>query len=473
MKLNSVYSSKQARFEGKTPLVPFVDFLQLESTASRHEESRPAIESPEPARPTQKKERKEPDVHAKRDERTEHETENEDGENETLATSPENETESPNASRDEEGVSKTAEAAKAKDGKPAPESEPQIFALPGVKPEIPAVTQNAIAVPQTAEVAKPAFPTGPVVLAEEGIEPAASVTAAPSKAAGPAAGPQATSAVLLPQGLTVVSELPAVDARLAAGKETLATKDNTSSPTKAAGPLVFNGEGKDGLVTSQAGTGQPLPGGAKPFSQMPAPSAPPVLPNAGMDIGIPTLTANLTPAPTGEAPSGGLAPLNASDVAATRTAGLTMPMHGRTPAAAPPLIDQVAVHMKQAAADGLDHIRIQLKPSSLGHIDVKMEIAKDGKVMAVISIERPETFDLLQRDARALERALLGSGLQTDSNSLNFQLRGQENGQTTEHSPTGNAPTDNSEGLSEEAEVAPLMDYDTWIVGDGIVDIRV
>lgn len=90
-----------------------------------------------------------------------------------------------------------------------------------------------------------------------------------------------------------------------------------------------------------------------------------------------------------------------------------------------PVFDQVAVHVAKAAAEGLDKINIKLKPVSLGQIEVQLEVATDGRVHAVIAADKPETLDLLQRDARALERALGDAGLRTDSGSLSFNLRGQ------------------------------------------------
>src|SRR3546814_9399756 len=66
-----------------------------------------------------------------------------------------------------------------------------------------------------------------------------------------------------------------------------------------------------------------------------------------------------------------------------------------------------------------------LHPAELGRIEVKLENASDGTLRAVISAERTETLDLLQRDARGLERALQEAGVKTDSGSLSFNLRGQ------------------------------------------------
>lgn len=90
----------------------------------------------------------------------------------------------------------------------------------------------------------------------------------------------------------------------------------------------------------------------------------------------------------------------------------------------PPATDQVAVHIAKAVADGSDKINIKLKPVSLGQIEVQLDVSPDGRVHAVIAADKPETLDLLQRDARGLERALNDAGLRTDSGSLSFNLRG-------------------------------------------------
>lgn len=97
----------------------------------------------------------------------------------------------------------------------------------------------------------------------------------------------------------------------------------------------------------------------------------------------------------------------------------------KSPIGTPAVVDQVAVHVAKAAAEGIDKINIKLKPASLGQIEVQLEIASDGRIHAVIAADKPETLDLLQRDARALERALGDAGLRTDSSSLSFNLRGQ------------------------------------------------
>lgn len=475
VKLNSVNSSKHAGFEGKVPLVPFVDFLQLQNAEPEHKESSPKdlkVDRPEPLKETERRERKEPVARLKPDNKHDKTAAGEETgvpaeDPENLSALPEKPAKSSDAVEKEETPAQTAEttpSAKKEEGMADADL------ATGQSAEILGLVQNVVT-PGTPGPLNTPLVT-PVAALDEAIEKAAPVKAAPTTA-----GVNATKGGLPMEGvITLAGEAPMLVApRPLSDIEIPVTADKSGALTKAAGPLIFNGEAKDGFSQTSSGTsgnGQPmLANGAKPLPQAPIPNATPILPSGGMDIGISSFAAT-TPTPISEAPLGGLSPLNVTETAASRPAGVMPPMQGRAPAATPPLVDQVAVHMKQATEDGLDRIRIQLKPSSLGNIDVKMEIAKDGKVMAVISIERPETFELLQRDARSLERALLESGLQADSNSLNFQLRGQESGQTAEHLSGNGALADNVDELTVEEATSP-EDYNVWIVGDGIVDIHV
>jgi flagellar hook-length control protein FliK len=87
-------------------------------------------------------------------------------------------------------------------------------------------------------------------------------------------------------------------------------------------------------------------------------------------------------------------------------------------------LDQVAASLKQIGKTGLSQIEIQLKPAALGAVDVKLELTHDGRVAAVISADRSDTLMQLQRGSGELQQALRDAGLQTDSGSLSFNLRG-------------------------------------------------
>ena len=96
-----------------------------------------------------------------------------------------------------------------------------------------------------------------------------------------------------------------------------------------------------------------------------------------------------------------------------------------------PVIQQIAVNIAKAIQGGTDRIIIQLKPAALGRVEVRLEVTADGRVQAVVTADRPETLEALQRDARGLERALQDAGLRTDSNSLSFNLK-QRDGELPE-----------------------------------------
>jgi flagellar hook-length control protein FliK len=83
--------------------------------------------------------------------------------------------------------------------------------------------------------------------------------------------------------------------------------------------------------------------------------------------------------------------------------------------------------MARKFESGESRFEIRLDPAELGKLDISMTVSDDGHVQAVVRAERPETLDMLQRDARVLENQLRQSGLNVDSGSLNFSLGGGNN----------------------------------------------
>ena len=86
-------------------------------------------------------------------------------------------------------------------------------------------------------------------------------------------------------------------------------------------------------------------------------------------------------------------------------------------------VDQVKVNITKSAVKGVDKIDVHLKPEELGHIEIKMQIGKDGKLQAHIIANRPETVEMLQKEVQSLEKAFNDAGFQTDEGSLNFSFR--------------------------------------------------
>ena len=137
--------------------------------------------------------------------------------------------------------------------------------------------------------------------------------------------------------------------------------------------------------------------------------------------------------------------------------------------------DQVNVQITKALENGLDKIEIHLKPANLGRVDVRMELSHDGRVQAVVTADNKDTLDLLQKDARELERALQDAGLQADSGSLSFGLRerhadggGRGNGNGNGwNGDDGDLTADADDGLADAASP-----YSGGIISDDRVDIR-
>jgi flagellar hook-length control protein FliK len=93
-----------------------------------------------------------------------------------------------------------------------------------------------------------------------------------------------------------------------------------------------------------------------------------------------------------------------------------------------PATGMVAAQITKFAANGGDQtMNIRLDPPELGNVSVRLQISKDKSVKAHLTVEKPETYLMLQRDSHALERALQQAGLEANAESISFELA-QDNG---------------------------------------------
>jgi flagellar hook-length control protein FliK len=133
-------------------------------------------------------------------------------------------------------------------------------------------------------------------------------------------------------------------------------------------------------------------------------------------------------------------------------------------------LDALAVHIARKFEQGSSEFEIRLHPADLGQLDITLTVAEDGRVQATLRAERPETLELLQRDARSLEQQLRHAGLDVGSNALSFSL---SNGQNQRQAPLPAWPS--FADASDAADIAPdqaISNYVAVRVRDGI-DIRV
>lgn len=130
---------------------------------------------------------------------------------------------------------------------------------------------------------------------------------------------------------------------------------------------------------------------------------------------------------------------------------------------------QLTGRIEQAVSEGRTTLTVRLDPETLGRVEVKLEL-QDGRVTAHIAAERPATLDLLQRDARLLERAVEQGGLQLSGGGLQFSLRDGA-GQWTE-AQAGNRRGGLAYGMAAAEPAADPLSP-TLYTSDSLVDIQI
>ena len=92
-----------------------------------------------------------------------------------------------------------------------------------------------------------------------------------------------------------------------------------------------------------------------------------------------------------------------------------------------PIAQNVATAMARlahnAAAPGEKSMTIFMDPPELGRVEVQMKFGPNKSVKTHITVEKPETYAMLQRDAQTLNRALTNLGLDTAKGAdISFDL---------------------------------------------------
>jgi chemotaxis protein MotD len=234
------------------------------------------------------------------------------------------------------------------------------------------------------------------------IKPSSGTTPGKVAASGPSASSNAHPRAELPMRLPDnVAPAPKDGTTNEAGggaptDDRVGDTDSALNPAQAAGREA-HGAVPAAQITAGGSVAAGAPSSAQPVGALLPPGAIPA-----------TLTAGAATAPASAFPSSFVAP------PATATAG---------PA---PDIDALAMAMAATSARGIKHFDIRLDPPELGRVDVHLSVGHDGKAEAHLTVDRPDTLMLLQRDSATLHRALRDAGLDLSNNSLNFSLKGQQ-----------------------------------------------
>ena len=91
-----------------------------------------------------------------------------------------------------------------------------------------------------------------------------------------------------------------------------------------------------------------------------------------------------------------------------------------------PATQMVAATIQKGVANGeTKDLTIRLDPPELGRLNAKLSFGKEKTLKAIITVEKPETYLMLQRDSAALERSLTEAGLDVSDGGLSFELAEQ------------------------------------------------
>ena len=156
------------------------------------------------------------------------------------------------------------------------------------------------------------------------------------------------------------------------------------------------------------------------------------------------------------------APAPAAQLTATAATGAAVPLSG------------LAMEIAASANSGKTRFEIRLDPAELGRIDVRIDVDRHGQVTSHLTVERPETLQMLRQDANQLQRALDNAGLSTGNSGLQFSLRDQ----SSQGQNDGNQSNPNAHRLvvSEEDSVPAVVagrSYGRMLGSNSGVDIRV
>jgi flagellar hook-length control protein FliK len=140
-----------------------------------------------------------------------------------------------------------------------------------------------------------------------------------------------------------------------------------------------------------------------------------------------------------------------------------------------PAHEQMAVHIQRAVREGTGRLSVQLSPAELGRIHVKLEIDEDKRVTAAVTVERPSTLELLQRDVRGLERALHNAGLMMEGGDLSFSLGHGSDQEFAQDLSQSGASATNGLASGAESEVEQPTEPATQVMDTaaGVLNLQV
>jgi flagellar hook-length control protein FliK len=152
-------------------------------------------------------------------------------------------------------------------------------------------------------------------------------------------------------------------------------------------------------------------------------------------------------------------------VPATPQAAQPAPSQASTATSRAPAAQVAPVLLSLArSSGGTQHLTIRLDPPELGTVQIRMQQSADASSRIEISVQRPETLDLMLRDQPNLQHTLDQAGVPAEGRHLVFQLDPQDqsdagtnsgHGRGTPPAFTSSEPEDEHDESTSTAQ-APL-----------------
>jgi len=130
-----------------------------------------------------------------------------------------------------------------------------------------------------------------------------------------------------------------------------------------------------------------------------------------------------------------------STVATAADAGTTQPAKAANGKASgmslAPRIDDIAAAVRVAALTNAKGVTVSLSPRELGTVEINISRQETGGPAVTLAVERPETLELLRRDAPALQAALDRAGFVVDQRHMTMTLAANASVTTASTASTG------------------------------------
>ena len=353
-----------------------------------------------------------------------------------------------------------------------PAATPPSIAAPSAGAESATVPGSAPAPAATPLV--PALPMAPVTLAptqtpaalgesDMAVKAPASEPARPTPLPDPL--PQDVAAGMPPVATQPPQAAPAAPppvraAKIAAPDPADGAAGEREAPPKPALPATVEAEAlSDGGETAGADAG--------PAVAMP-PASPKAAVPAELDVDEPA------PPTVAATDSAGVAASAAETAAVPPTATAPAALDTMPTRSLPPVPLPSPDHRGRAVTARLElvedgagsRVRIDLEPADLGRVEVALRFDEAGTAAATFTVDRPETLQLLQRDARTVNEMLSAAGFTVDQGGLDFTLRDSGGGGSERRPGTPGRQGQGSGAGHEPGPPAPRYRR-------GLVDLRV